>query len=103
MPEYFTSREVAELTGLSRETVRALARRGEIAAVRIGRQWRFPPQVVEGLDLRKGFWNVENAARVLRVSQETVRRQIRKRQLPGVKVGRRWFIPAGGSGQGGER
>ena len=39
---------------------------------------------------------VNEAARVLRVSEVTVRRPVRRGELPGLRVGRQWRISADG-------
>ena len=41
--EYLTPNEVASILGVSVETVRRLARSGQLPAKRVGRQWRFIP------------------------------------------------------------
>jgi excisionase family DNA binding protein len=40
-PEYLDSKQGAALVGLHPKTLAALARRGEIPGVRVGRAWRF--------------------------------------------------------------
>ena len=44
--EYLTPHEVATILGVSVETVRRLARNGQMSALHVGRQWRFDPAVV---------------------------------------------------------
>jgi excisionase family DNA binding protein len=39
-----------------------------------------------------GYIGVEEAARLLKVHAETVRRLIRKKALPATKVGNKWII-----------
>jgi excisionase family DNA binding protein len=46
-PEVYTVEEFAKLFKLSPEAVRLLIRKGEILAIRIGRQYRIPQRVVE--------------------------------------------------------
>jgi excisionase family DNA binding protein len=41
--EYLTTTEVAQALRVAPQTVRRLVATGEIAAVRIGRQWRISP------------------------------------------------------------
>jgi excisionase family DNA binding protein len=48
-PNVFTVEEFAGIFRLSPEAVRSLIRKGEIAAIRIGRQYRIPRQVVARL------------------------------------------------------
>jgi excisionase family DNA binding protein len=38
-----TTKQVADLEGLSEKTVERMCRRGEIPAYKIGRQWRIEP------------------------------------------------------------
>lgn len=44
----FTVEEIAEYLGITTDTVYRKARTGEIPAVRIGRIWRFPKDVIDG-------------------------------------------------------
>lgn len=44
--EYLTVAEVASIIGISPETVRRLARSGQLPATRFGKQWRFDPAVI---------------------------------------------------------
>ena len=46
-PEVYTVGEFAQMFKLSAEVVRNLIRRGEIAAIRIGKQYRIPQPVVD--------------------------------------------------------
>ena len=46
-PEVYTVEEFAQMFKLSAEVVRNLIRRGEIAAIRIGKQYRIPQPVVD--------------------------------------------------------
>ncbi len=48
-PNVYTVEEFAGIFRLSPEAVRSLIRRGEISAIRIGRQYRIPRQVVARL------------------------------------------------------
>lgn len=48
-PNVYTVEEFAGIFRLSPEAVRGLIRRGEISAIRIGRQYRIPRQVVARL------------------------------------------------------
>lgn len=48
-PSVYTVEEFAAIFRLSPEAVRSLIRRGEISAIRIGRQYRIPRQVVARL------------------------------------------------------
>ena len=48
-PSVYTVEEFAAVFRLSPEAVRSLIRRGEISAIRIGRQYRIPRQVVARL------------------------------------------------------
>jgi len=48
-PNVYTVEEFAAIFRLSPEAVRSLIRRGEISAIRIGRQYRIPRQVVARL------------------------------------------------------
>jgi len=45
--EVLTVREVARYLRLAKATVYKLARAGEIPAVRVGRAWRFPKQLLD--------------------------------------------------------
>ena len=45
-PEVYTVEEFAKLFKLSPEAVRTLIRKGEISAIRIGKQYRIPRDVV---------------------------------------------------------
>lgn len=46
-PEVYTIEEFAKLFKLSPEAVRTLIRKGEILAIRIGKQYRIPQSVVD--------------------------------------------------------
>jgi excisionase family DNA binding protein len=46
-PEVYTVEEFAKLFKLSPEAVRMLVRKGEIPAIRIGKQYRIPQDVVD--------------------------------------------------------
>lgn len=46
-PEVYTVEEFAKLFKLSPEAVRTLIRQGEIAAIRLGKHYRIPQQVVD--------------------------------------------------------
>ena len=52
--EYLTADEVAAYLGISPETVRRLARSGELPAQRYGKLWRFDPAVVRVQKEQKG-------------------------------------------------
>ncbi len=48
LPERFlTPEEVAAMTGLHPESVRRLCRQGRLPAAKVGRKWRFSPEVLE--------------------------------------------------------
>lgn len=40
------------------------------------------------------YYTVDEAARILRVTAETVRRLCKSGQMPARKIGRRWLIPS---------
>lgn len=42
-----TVQEVAEFLKLKPDTVRAMARRGELPVLKVGRMWRFEPKMIE--------------------------------------------------------
>jgi excisionase family DNA binding protein len=44
----WTSREVAEWLGVTTRTVCLWAELGELPALRVGRQWRFRPDTLDG-------------------------------------------------------
>ena len=46
-PQVYTVEEFAKMFKLSPEAVRSLIRKGEIPAIRIGRQYRIPQAIVE--------------------------------------------------------
>ena len=46
-PEVYTVEEFAQVFKLSAEAVRSLIRQGEIAAIRIGKQYRIPQPVID--------------------------------------------------------
>lgn len=46
-PEVYTVEEFAQVFKLSAEAVRSLIRHGEIAAIRIGKQYRIPQPVID--------------------------------------------------------
>jgi excisionase family DNA binding protein len=48
-PEFLTTADVARRLQLSEETIRRWAAEGQISAIRVGRQWRIYPHVVERL------------------------------------------------------
>jgi excisionase family DNA binding protein len=45
-PEYLMIREVAVAVRVNRKTVAGMIDRGELAAVRVGRQWRVPASAI---------------------------------------------------------
>ena len=45
----WTVEEVAEYLRLEPNTVRAMARRGELPAIKLGRRWRFHNSAIKGL------------------------------------------------------
>ena len=45
--EYMTAEEVAAYFGIHPVTVRRLARSGDLPGYRIGKLWRFDPQVIK--------------------------------------------------------
>lgn len=47
--DLMTVREVAAMTGKSRDTIRRWHRRGELPAIRFGQEWRFNRRTVERL------------------------------------------------------
>jgi excisionase family DNA binding protein len=50
----WAARHVADLLHLSELTVKRMARRGVIPAVKIGRSWEFPPQKVRAWAHERG-------------------------------------------------
>lgn len=44
--EYLTADEVAAILGVSAQSVRRWAKKGELPAIRIGKLWRFDPAVI---------------------------------------------------------
>lgn len=52
--EYLTAEEVAAYLGISAQTVRKLARSGDIPAQRYGKLWRFNPAAVKAQHEKKG-------------------------------------------------
>lgn len=45
--QLWTVREVAQYLQLKPNTVRAMARRGELPVLKVGRVWRFDPKLIE--------------------------------------------------------
>ena len=53
-PEVLTTREAAEALRTCEKTLRALALRGEIQGIRVGRSWRFPRSALIAFIARGG-------------------------------------------------
>jgi len=47
--EYYTTTEFAQMFRISDRTVRLMIRRGQLPAVKIGKQWRIPREAVDSL------------------------------------------------------
>lgn len=63
-PRFLTVAEVAELLRVSKMTVYRMVHAGDIPAVRVGRSFRVPQQVVdELLTAGSGDWSPESQAR----------------------------------------
>jgi len=91
--------DVAEFLNLDPATVRALARRGDLPGVKLGKHWRFlrvevlaslkphpstqraAPVVAPSLDHMGDTISQEEAAAILRVSVRTIHRMITRGQL----------------------
>lgn len=48
-PNFYTIRETASMLRVSEDTIYRMARRGDIAATKVGRQWRFSEKSIENL------------------------------------------------------
>ena len=46
---------------------------------------------IDNIDESK-FYNVDEVAKILKISTQTIRRHLRRRILKGKKIGRRWHI-----------
>jgi excisionase family DNA binding protein len=46
MERFLTPEEVAALVGMHVETIRLMCRQGRIPAAKVGREWRFSPDVL---------------------------------------------------------
>lgn len=42
-PTYLTARDVQDLIRVDRSTIYRMAESGRLPAIKVGRQWRFPP------------------------------------------------------------
>lgn len=93
--EVLSVSDVAELLQIEEQTVRALARRGELPGVKLGKHWRFlhdellaslrpaHRQAPAGPSLRSNLASISQleAADLLGVSTRTVRRMVMRGQL----------------------
>jgi excisionase family DNA binding protein len=48
MPEMLTAKEMQDLLQVDRSTIYRMAEAGQLPAVKVGKQWRFPSDMVEG-------------------------------------------------------
>ena len=48
MPEMLTAKEMQDLLQVDRSTIYRMAEAGQLPAVKVGKQWRFPSDLVEG-------------------------------------------------------
>ena len=46
---YYNTREVCEILGMHKITVRRLAKEGKLPAVMVGHRWRFPADKIDNL------------------------------------------------------
>ena len=112
--EILTASEVADWLELNLETVQRAAKSGRLPARRIGKEWRFLRAAVadaKGIRLRRSStpdedffprspfeadatgaagMDAEEAARLLRVKEWTVRSEANQGRLPGWQEGQRW-------------
>jgi len=112
--EVLTASEVAEWLDLNLETVQRAAKSGRLPARRIGKEWRFLRAAVaesKGIRVRRSSTldedlfprspfeadeggapgiDAEEAARLLRVKEWTVRSEANQGRLPGWQEGQRW-------------
>ena len=112
--EVLTASEVADWLELNLETVQRAAKSGRLPARRIGKEWRFLRAAVadaKGIRLRRSStpdedlfprspfeadataaagMDAEEAARLLRVKEWTVRSEANQGRLPGWQEGQRW-------------
>jgi len=53
IPRFYTTREVAHMFCVDITTIERAARRGDIAAAKIGRQWRFSQDAIKSLEYKR--------------------------------------------------
>ncbi len=113
--EVLTASEVAQWLGQNLETVQRAAKSGRLPARRIGKEWRFLRELVaetRGVKLGRGAvaaddpfphspfdihegtasagMDSDEAAKLLRVKEWTVRSEANQGRLPGWREGQRW-------------
>lgn len=87
-----TIRDTAKQLGVTELTVRRQIKAGKLRAVQIGSCWRIPsatPEKLQELPLECTLHQVANS---LDVSDLTVRRWIKGKQLPATKRNRAWVV-----------
>lgn len=85
-----TSKQYAEIKGLSHSHVKNLLRKGKILGVKVGRDWLIDI-LGEPINL-KYLPTAKIVAKWLGFSHSHMRRLLREGKLKGIKVGRDWLI-----------
>jgi len=52
-PRFYTLRETATMLQVSEDTIYRMARRGDVGATKVGRQWRFDDKCLEQMKFSK--------------------------------------------------
>jgi len=90
-----TIRDTAKQLGVTELTIRRHIKSGKLHAVQIGSSWRIPSSTHERIQELPLECSLHQVANSLDVSDLTVRRWIKSRQLPATKRNRAWVISRG--------
>ncbi len=81
---YLTTKEAAELVGVTKETITKWCRKGFLNCVRVGRQWRIGPENIEGL--LKVWRTMPPQPALDRANEEFLRPMIESGEIPDPKT-----------------
>lgn len=87
-----TIRDTAKRLGVTELTVRRQIKAGKLPAVQIGGSWRIPTSIHDRILELPTECSLHQVANSLDVSDLTVRRWIRRNQIPAEKRDRSWII-----------
>ena len=97
--KYLTLSEAAKISGISRDYLNVLIRRGKLQAVKDGKNWLVAEEWLdncklyrkEGGKIENGYLSLFDASKIANVGAGYLNVAVRRGRLKAVKLGRNWF------------